>query len=91
MAAAVGTYVFLEGYCGRIEKIEGPVLFFRIDDVSAKGRVEAAFEHFGPLYERGEDVPATSIWADGASVRITALRYDPERKLLRLKTERNKK
>jgi hypothetical protein len=33
-------------------------------------------------------LPAERIWADGAGVHITAYLYDPERDLIRMKTER---
>lgn len=83
-----GQFVFLAGYCGRTEKSEKGVTFLRFDEHSAPGKVEEIHAHFHPLYESGEEIPATSMWADGANVRITAYRYHPERNLLRIKTER---
>jgi hypothetical protein len=51
-------------------------------------KVREAHEHLHPLYEQRAEVPAERIWADGANVRITAYHYDPERRLIRIKTER---
>ncbi len=83
-----GHYVFLAGYCGRREKSERGVSFIRFDEHSAPGQVQEIHAHFHPLYENGAELPAESMWADGASVRITAYKYDPERNLIRMKTER---
>ena len=83
-----GQFVFLSGYCGRTEKSEGGVTFIRFDEHSAPGKIAEIHSRFHTLYESGEEIPATSMWADGANVRITAYRYDPERNLIRMKTER---
>lgn len=83
-----GEFVFLAGYCGRVEKSEKGVTFIRFDEHSAPGKVQEIHQRFQPLYESGEELPAESMWADGASVRITAYRYDPERNLIRLKAQR---
>ena len=85
MEKAKGQYVYLGDYCGRVEQVDRGTLYIRIDDVSLHGK---AREHFQPLHEQGTEVPAERIWADGANVRITAYRYDPERRLIRIKTER---
>lgn len=83
-----GQFVFLAGYCGRLEKSDRGVGFIRFDEHSAPGKITEIHKHFHPLYESGEEIPATSMWADGANVKITAYRYDPERSLIRMKTER---
>lgn len=83
-----GQFVFLSGYCGRLEKSDGGVGFIRFDEHSAPGKTQEIHGHFHPLYENGKEIPARSMWADGANVRITAYRYDPERNLVRIKTER---
>jgi len=88
MEKAKGQYVYLGDYCGRVEQVDGGTLYIRIDDVSLPGKVREAHEHFQPLHAQGTEVPAERIWADGANVRITAYRYDPERRLIRIKTER---
>ena len=90
MEKAKGQYVYLGDYCGRVEQVDGGTLYIRIDDVSLPGKVREAHEHFQPLHEQRAEVPAERIWADGASVRITAYQYDPERRLIRMKTERSR-
>jgi|GEM_PF-3505343 len=90
MEKAKGQYVFLGDYCGRVEKVDGAggVLYVRFDEHTLPGKVREAHEHLHPLYEQRAEVPAERIWADGANVRITAYHYDPERRLIRIKTER---
>lgn len=83
-----GEFVFLAGYCGRTEKSEKGVTFIRFDEHSAPGKTAEIHAHFHPLYESGEEIPAISMWADGANVKITAYRYEPDRSLIRMKTER---
>jgi len=83
-----GHFIFLAGYCGRLEEAEGGVGFIRFDEQSCPGKVEEAHAHFHPLYQQGAEIPARNMWADGANLKITAYKYDPKRQLLRLKTER---
>lgn len=88
MEQAVGQYVFLADYCGRIEQADGGTLIIRFDDHTLPGKVCEAHEYFHQLHVQGSEVPAERIWADGAGVRITAYQYDLERRLIRMKTER---
>ena len=85
---SIGQFVFLEGHCGRIEVEDGTTLFIRIDEYSHPGRVGEAHEHFRARHDTGEPFPGTGLWADDKLVRITALRWDAARGVLRLKIER---
>jgi hypothetical protein len=90
MEKAKGRYVCLGDHCGRVGQAGGATgaLLTRSDDRTLPGRVREAHERFRPLYEQAAEVPAERISADGARVRITAYHYDPERNLIRMKTER---
>jgi len=90
MEKAKGQYVYLGDCCGRVEQAGGAtgVLLIRLVGHTLPGRVREAHEHFRPLYEQAAEVPTERISADGARVRITAYHYDPERNLIRMKTER---
>lgn len=81
-------YVLLGDYCGRVDQVDGGTLVTRFDDHSLSGRVRETHEYFQTLYEQQAKVPTERIWADGANVPIAAYRYDPERHLVRMKTER---
>ena len=85
---SIGHYVFLQGHCGRIEAKDGSTLFIRVDEHSHPGKVGEARAHFQSHHETGEPFPGTGLWANEEAVRVTALRWDPERNVLRLKVER---
>ena len=88
MEKAKGQYVFLRDYCGRVERVDGGTLIICFDDYTLPGKVREAHEHFQPPREQQAELPAERIWADSAGVHITAYLYDPERCLIRMKTER---
>jgi len=88
MEKAKGQYVYLGDYCGRVEHVDGGTLYIRFDDHTLPGKVREAHEHFHPLHEQQAQVPAERIWADGASVCITAYQYDLERQVIRIRAER---
>lgn len=86
-----GQSVVLEGFFARVESVEGPrVMFLRVDEVSAPGRVGEAAERFRARYESGEEFAADRIWMVEPMVRLTALAYDEGRGVLRLKLERSR-
>lgn len=62
--------------------------FLRVDEVSAPGRVGEAAAHFLARHEAGEAFAADRIWMKEPLVRLTAVRWDEERLVLRLKLER---
>lgn len=85
----VGQFVVLDGYFARIEMRDGSmVVFLRVDEVSAPGKVSEAAAHFQERFEAGEEFAADQIWMKEPMVRLSAVRWDEERQVLRLKLER---
>lgn len=88
---SIGAFVVLDGFFARIEASDEPqVMFLRIDEVSAPGRVPEAAVHFQARFEAGEEFAADRIWMAEPMVKLAAVRWDEERGVLRLKLLRSR-
>ena len=85
---AVGQYVFLDGFCGRIEVEQGQTMVVRIDNISMPHKLAEAREHVQKRYETGDVFPGDGLWGNAEPVRVTAYRWDSDRYVVRIEVER---